>query len=318
MVDVFLTIDVEIWCDGWSDLDVKFPGSFRKYVYGPTSKGDFGLPYQLRLLRDHGLAGIFFTEPLFSRRFGSEPLAEIVNLLIEGGGEVQLHLHPEWVDEAPEPLFAGIAHKLPSMSACTLGQQKTLLEVGLGLLAQAGAHQVNAFRAGGFGLNRDTLLALAAVGIPFDSSYNASMGGLQSGVAHGACLLEPMECEGVLEVPMSNFIDGTSRMRHMQLTACSWAELEALLWQAAEQDRPALTLLWHNFELLNRAKDRADDVVVGRFRRMCQFLDRNRDTFRVRGFTGSPPRSVNVQSPPLRSPRWRTGLRVLEQLSRRN
>ena len=98
MLDVFLTVDVEVWCNGWEDLDAKFPAAFRRYIYGPTSKGDYGLPYQLRHLRDYGLTGVFFVEPLFSTRFGPEPLVEILDLIREEEHEIQLHLHTEWAD----------------------------------------------------------------------------------------------------------------------------------------------------------------------------------------------------------------------------
>src|SRR5512144_3111402 len=105
MLDVFFTVDVEVWCDGWDDIDRKFPGAFREYVYGPTASGDCGLPLTLRVLGDHGLAGVFFIEPLFASRFGLQPLAEIVGLVRDARQEVQLHLHTEWVDEAREPLL---------------------------------------------------------------------------------------------------------------------------------------------------------------------------------------------------------------------
>jgi len=106
MLDVFFTVDVEIWCDGWHRIDERFADSFKRYIYGPTAKGNYGLPYTLDVLSDHGLTGVFFVEPLFSRRFGSQPLAEIVGLLREDAQEIQLHLHTEWVDEAIEPLLA--------------------------------------------------------------------------------------------------------------------------------------------------------------------------------------------------------------------
>ena len=106
MLDVFFTVDVEIWCDGWVDIDKKFDDAYRKYIIGPTSKGDYGLPYQLEVLKDHAIPGTFFVEPLFSTRFGNQPLEEIVGLIRESGQEVQLHLHTEWVDESKEPLIA--------------------------------------------------------------------------------------------------------------------------------------------------------------------------------------------------------------------
>ena len=60
MLDVLITVDVEIWCDGWQDIDARFPDAFRRYIHGPTAGGDYGLPYQLKVLSDHGLKGVFF------------------------------------------------------------------------------------------------------------------------------------------------------------------------------------------------------------------------------------------------------------------
>ena len=116
MLDVFFSVDVEIWCDGWDNLDEKFPDAFRRYVYGPTARGNFGLPYTLQVLREHGLKGVFFVEPLFSTRFGSQPLEEIIGLIREGGQEIQLHLHPEWVNESVEPLLENIERQAAASS----------------------------------------------------------------------------------------------------------------------------------------------------------------------------------------------------------
>ena len=54
-VKVFLTVDVEIWCDGWRDIDAKFPRAFEQYVYGATRDGRFGLPFILNTLAENGL-----------------------------------------------------------------------------------------------------------------------------------------------------------------------------------------------------------------------------------------------------------------------
>lgn len=317
MLDVFLTVDVEIWCDGWSDIDTKFPAAFRKYVHGPTPRGDFGLPYQLKVLGEHGLAGVFFVEPLFSGRFGSGPLEEIVHLVRDSGQEVQLHLHTEWVDEARAPLLAQVGAKRQHLRYFDLAEQTVLIGAGARLLADAGAGEVNAFRAGSFAFNRDTLHALAANGIAFDSSYNYSYFGQDSGVMPGEALLDATECDGVHEYPMTVFRDGAGALRHAQLTACSHAEMEGLLWQALHQGRSSFVLLSHNFELLNLAKDAPDDIVVKRFRKLCAFLDRNRDCFRTRGFHGLQPRPVARQPGLLAAPLWKTAGRMVEQLYRR-
>ncbi len=317
MMDVFLTVDVEVWCDGWDDIDVKFPNAFQRYIYGPTSRGNYGLPYQLHQLQDHGLTGVFFVESLFSTRFGLAPLSEIIDLIREGDHEVQLHLHTEWVDESKEPLLENIVGKKQFLRYFSLQEQTILIQAGAKLIELAGGGHINAFRAGGFGFNRDTLRALARNHITFDSSYNASIFGLDSGVNPETSLVEPVECEGVYEYPMTVFHNGTNKLRHTQVTACSYREMEGLLWQALESGRKSFVILSHNFELLNGSMNQPDDIVVTRFRNLCSFLDRHRDCFHVRGFHDLTPHPVFLQPAPLTSPIWKTGLRMIEQGIRR-
>lgn len=336
MVNVFFTIDVEVWCNGWKNIDARFANSFDRYIHGTTPQGRFGLPYQFQVMNDHGLKSVCFVEPLFSGHFGQAPLDEIVGLVNEAGHETQLHLHPEWVDEAYIPLLGGIApaHKRPNLRDYSLTEQTSLVAISLQMLARAGAPQVNAMRAGSFGFNRDTLDALAANAVPFDSSYNATMHGPSSGVKPGELAWAPFECAGVQEYPMSVFDDGTGKLRHVQLTACSLSEMESVLWQALETGHTSLVILSHSFELLNGgSRDRSDPVVIRRFRKLCAFLDRHRDVFKVRGFQGleaevaAVPASATaiesaspspwVQPPLLHSPLWRTGARVVEQAYRR-
>ena len=317
MLDVFYTVDVEIWCDGWVDIDAKFANAYRQYIIGPTSSGNFGLPYQLEVLKDHGILGTFFVEPLFATRFGNGPLEDIVGMIESGGQEVQMHMHTEWVDEAREPLIENMTGKRQHLFHFSLDEQVRLIETGAALLAKAGCTGINAFRAGNFGFNIDTLRALAANGIAFDSSYNATMFGPASGVQPGVLLVEPIECEGVYEYPMTVFRDGTRSLRHVQLTACSYRELERLLFQSLEDERNALVILSHGFELLSPSRTRSDDVVVGRFRKLCKLLGENRDSFRTCGFRGLSPRAAPVQPVPLTMDLWRTGERLLEQAYRR-
>jgi hypothetical protein len=269
------------------------------------------------MLVEHGLKGVFFVEPLFSTRFGPEPLAEIVSLLNTARQEIQLHLHTEWVDEARMPLLPNVEGKRQHLRYFSLDEQTLLIKKGIALLQAAGASPVNAFRAGSFGFNRDTLRALAANGIAFDSSYNVIQFGLDSGVLPGVPVFVPIECEGVHEYPMTVFKDGLGKLRHAQIAACSFSEFEGLLWHAMEAGRQSFVLLSHNFELLNQAKDRPDRVAVRRFEKLCKFLDRNRDCFSVRGFHGLAPQVSTEQPEPLSSPIWRTANRLLEQIYRR-
>lgn len=317
MLDVFLTIDVEIWCDGWDNLDAKFPDAFRRYVYGQTPHGEYGLPYQARVLLDHGLRGVFFVEPLFATRFGVSPLEEIVGLLKEGDQEIQLHLHTEWADEAEPKLLSSIDGKVQFLRMLPLEDQARLIALGAALLREAGGGSIRAFRAGSFGFNSTSLTALKNIGIEIDSSYNASTSGRQSGVLPGVVVTDSCLVDGVYEYPMTVFSDGTSALRHVQLTACSTREMELLMWRALESERRSFVLLSHNFELLNARRDDVDPFVVGRFRQLCAFLDKNRDCFRVAGFRDLNATYADSQPPPLSLPLWTTAARIIEQLYRR-
>lgn len=317
MLNVFFTVDVEIWCDGWNNLDKNFPEAFQRYVYGPTPQGRYGLPATLDLLQAHGLKGVFFVEPLFATRFGQQPLTDIVGLIRDASQDVELHLHTEWVDESIIPLLTGIRGKRQHLRYFTLAEQRVLIEAGKRLLHQAGSDAISAFRAGSFGFNRDTLLALKENKIFVDSSYNASAFGLDSGVFPGITLVDALHCDGVAEYPMTVFNDGTRTLRHAQLTACSYNELEGLLWKALEAERQSFVILSHNFELLNEAKTRPDAIVVERLRKLCSLLDRNRDSFRTCGFKDRPSRLKQAQPSPLVSPLWETGRRMMEQAYRR-
>jgi peptidoglycan/xylan/chitin deacetylase (PgdA/CDA1 family) len=314
-LDVFFTIDVEIWCDGWENLDANFPDAFDRYIFGCAGRG--GLDEQLRILGEHGLRAVCFVEPLFAGRFGKAPLERIVALIQESGHEVQLHLHTEWVDEMRPRLFPHVESKMQYLHYFSLADQRRLIALGLQWLKEAGAPRPTAFRAGGFAFNSDTLTALADNGIGIDCSYNASMLGPGSGVCPGELLENARQVGAILELPMTVYRNGRA-WRHAQLTACSSAELEGLLWQAVERGWSEFVILSHNFELLTPNQQRMDPLVVRRLRKLADLLDRHRDVFRVRTLRGEEIKPLSSKPRSLASSPWRRGLRMAEQVLRRS
>ncbi|MGB0720869.1 MAG: polysaccharide deacetylase family protein [Gammaproteobacteria bacterium] len=318
MLDVFFTVDTETWCNGWSDLDARFPSAFGRYIHGHTRKGDYGIPLQMKILSDHGLTGVYFVEPLFAARFGIDPLAEVVGLVMEAGHEVQLHLHTEWVDEAHSDRLPEVAGKRQHLRLFDLDDQVQLLGEGRRLLMEAGARAPNAFRAGNYGFNNDSLKALSRLGIRFDSSYNpASVAGVAD-VAPGRLLTQPEEIEGVIEHPVTVFRDrGPGSLRNLQFTACSFAEIRHVLDSAEQAGWQSVVIVSHSFELLGRSKTAPDPWAVRRFERMCAYLGRHRDRFTVRGFRGLADDVYGDQPEPLTSNPLRTAGRYAEQALRR-
>lgn len=282
-LDVYITVDTETWCGGWDNIDRKFPLAFNNYIYGRTPVGDYGLPYQLALLKEHDLKAVFFVEPLFSMRFGKTYLEEIVGLILEAGQSVELHLHPEWTDESKQIIFPHITRKREHLKFFSYEEQKHLILLGLELLNDAGCKNISAFRAGSFGANDDTLRAASACGLTYDSSYNACIPECE--INAFSDIQQPFKLENIIEVPMTTFIDGIGKRRHAQLTACSFSELKMSLNEAYKNNWPSYVLLSHSFELIKLAQTTPDKLAVRRFENLCAYLNNNRDKFRTCFFT---------------------------------
>lgn len=316
MIDVHITIDTEIWCGGWQDLDAKFPEAFKRYVYGPTGRGNYALPATLDILEKNGLRATFFVEPLFALRFGQSALDEVVGLIQERGQEIQLHLHTEWLDEVSHCELPKVEGKRPHLRMFNQVEQAQIIAKGKELLTLAGVNHLTAFRAGNYGANADTLLALKDSGIFIDSSYNAGAWVGTSDMAPGRMLLQPQSIHGVIEYPVSVFKD-IRGIRNFQVTACSFKEFEFLFRQAILKDWESIVIVSHNFELMDQSKRRPDRVVVKRFERLCHFLTQHSDEFRVSGFNSKALSNKRTESEILTGSWWRTGLRMGEQLYRR-
>jgi phosphohistidine phosphatase SixA len=68
--------------------------------------------------------------------------------------------------------------------------------------------------------------------------------------------------------------------------------------------------------LLNQAKSRPDKVVVSRFRRLCQMLERHRDCFETAQFATTPATVPDTDVALPRTPYMATGRRYAEQMWR--
>lgn len=320
---VFLTFDVEVWCGGWDRLDERFPPAFRRYIYGASEGDGYALPMTLRILEEHGLKGVFFVEPLFAARFGLDKLQIILELILAAGQEVQLHLHPEWCDEASILSSGKATVKRPCLWQFTYEEQAELIRIGTEMIRSAGGPAMRAFRAGSFAANTDTWRALAAEGYEFDSSVNVtSDASFPEGVSveqrYARSLVSGLELQSF---PIGVFRDGFGRPRHAQVGACACEELTSAIDAAAASGWTDYVLLSHGFEMLKPGSAREDPIVVRRFRKLCERLRRSQDLghIEVAGFDkleAVPPAGSHTHRLPAASA-GATFKRYLEQGLRR-
>lgn len=284
---IFLTFDIEIWCNGWDSLDERFPMAFDRYIYGRSKVGEYALPKTLEIMQRHGLKGVFFVEPLFAARFGVEYLAKIVNLIKGAGQEIQLHLHPEWTNEIRPAIFPDKPYKRQHLIHYSRDEQVDLVARGLQLLRDAGVKEINAFRAGSFAANGDTLDALKACGLGIDASLNMCYSISGADVRTEGDFYFPRMRNGLQLIPMSVFRDGFGRLRHAQVGACSTKEFIQAIEASHEHNHPCFTILSHNFEMLRVGSVERDSIVAGRFEALCQFLGRNSKFLPTEGFSAA-------------------------------
>jgi len=317
-MNVFITVDTEIypWLPDWKITNLK--GDIARDIDGHTREGNFGLQYQLQLLNEYGLKAVYFVESLFASAVGLDPLCRIVDLIKKEGHEVQLHIHPEWLEYIPSATWEG--QRFNAIREFTEDDQTKLIALALHNLRASGAINVTAFRAGDYAANCDTLRALTKNEFQFDTSYNYCHLPADFQIPTGQPLLQPTHIHGVCEFPIAFFADRPGHFRHAQVTACSYTELTSALMQAWKQNWYSFVIVFHSMELLMDRRRRVhrprpDRLLIHRFRRLCEFLAVNRDKFQTATFNEVNPRDipVSVHSQMLVSHPLRTVGRVAEQ-----
>jgi hypothetical protein len=189
-----------------------------------------------------------------------------------------------------------------------------LIATARSLLIEAGAPPPTAFRAGGFAANADTLDALQALGLRWDSSHNGSCHPQLSALPLDPALVGPAQCRGITEVPVSQIGAPGGTLRHLQLCAISSWEMEAALFHARVHRHPTVTIVSHSFELATRDGRRRNRVLCNRFEQLCSTLGEQRDALPTAHFADLDDLSVVADARPLPArPVLRTH-RLAEQL----
>lgn len=320
-VNILITVDTEVW-PRFSAPPFQFddPETMIKHlnrdVYGITSKGVYGLSYQMDVLEAFGLRAVFFVESLFAVVVGIESLFKIVTMIKKRGHEVQLHIHTEWLEWMSEPIIQGRSGR--NIKDFNEHEQYVLIAKGLQNLKEAGVTTVHAFRAGNYGADFATLRALARNGISFDTSYNFCYLDSSCGLRLLEPLIQPRIIDNVCEVPISFFSDYPGHHRPAHLCACSFRELTLALNYAWESRWNTFVIVSHSFELLTRRNNKPwtpNRILCKRFENLCRFLAENRSKFQTVGFSQLEPVPALFEPSikEFKSNRFATMLRCWEQ-----
>lgn len=287
---IFITVDTEHSIGGaFSDPTLKPVGNDRR-IYGRIGGREYGIGLIMDIADRYGLKVTFFVEVFNKYFFGEEETRQVVETILRRGHDVQLHLHPNYLNftlKRPQDLrFSDLTGDY------SLERQDEMLREARQTLESYGAPRVRTFRAGCFGANADTLKALAANGFLIDSSYNGAFLG-------GPCLMpdwginDLMMRDGIYEFPVTNFQEMTglraARRMPLDINGVSFEEMRQVLRACRESGPRHLTVILHSFSFV-RAYDvqyrkvRPRRHVIRRFEKLCRFLSQNTVDFSVRAF----------------------------------
>lgn len=275
MTGVLLSIDTEFT---WRAHDSG--ASWLENYQRSIEPGGAGISYQLAALARHGLKACFFVDPLPALVFGIEPIRRMVGTILEAGQEVQLHVHPMWMQadrraQRSDP----VRFELTQFSEA---EQRDLILRARELLRQAGAPDPIAFRAGSFAASAETLRAVQHAGFRIDSSHNGSLMPWPCDTGLPARAVSPLRAGTLIELPVGLIDEGGGRLRHLQIGAVSLTEMRAALLHAEAEGAPLVTLVGHSFELATRDGERANDIVRHRFDSLCAWLASESECFPTR------------------------------------
>ena len=312
MTDVLVTIDTELSA-ALHQRGMSARENIENSIGGSVPGGRFGVGWQMDQLDEHGLKGVFFVDPMPALVYGTGVVADIVGPILERRHEVQLHVHTEWLTWAKSSPVGGRRGR--NIGDFDLADQTALLKHARVLLEQAHVPRPIAFRAGNYGADDRTLMALSDLGIAWDSSFNTSYLGAPCRIGLTAKDHAPMWRHGLIEVPVSGIFDSSGLIRPAQVCALSRWEMTDALRHAALDRQPAFVIVSHSFEMLSRDRRRPNYAVMARFTAMCREIARNPDLRSV-GFGDLDP-AIATQSPAptsrLPANSIRTIGRVLEQ-----
>lgn len=271
MTALYITIDTEYSANLAARIGLDRRENFSRTISCETAEGSVGVVYQMDVLDRLGLKAIFFVDPMPALVWGVEAITDVVAPIIARGHDIQLHVHPDWLQIAGSrnPLRVGEGFNIRDFG---FEDQCAILDYARSTLIAAGAPAPVAFRAGNYAANDNTLRALAELGMKFDTSHCPGFPGSDCAISLGPQDRHVTRHCGVIEAPIGCIGAPGGSFRHLQLTALTTVELLAAMRHAAAHRHPCITMVSHSFELLSRDRTRINHIVRRRFERFCEGL----------------------------------------------
>lgn len=295
-MNVYFTVDTESSMGGAWRYPERRPLGAARHVFCRIAGEDWGIPLQVRIMKEFGLRGTFFVETLATRCIGESDTRSIFDYLLHEGQDVQLHIHPTYYfySELLSARARGFSYQVPN-SNDLIGHfpeslQMNLLTEAAQYFEKFAGYRPRVFRAGCFAGSRSMLRCLHTLGIQIDSSFNPCY---HPELSFPDATLIPnrfQQIEGVWEIPVTvartKLPEGYKGFKFADCTSLSFPELREMLDSAASSGQQHFVIVFHSFSAVKTkdetyAEMRPNRIVIRRLEKMFRYLAENPARFRV-------------------------------------
>jgi hypothetical protein len=258
-------------------------------IFGDFGNGDrpAGIGLHMDLLERFGFRGSFFVDVLMEFEHGRAALERIVEAILQRGHEVELHVHPEHLRWARDPLVERLAGELSGGNALRDADVfRRLMELSVDLFERRVGRRPIAYRAGGYRIADVQFPVLEEFGIRIDSSVQPYFNSQVSDWMRTRT--QPFRVGGVLEAPPSYLVlnekPGEWETRGVTPNSNLGDPISAL---KAEPGRPphVVTFVSHSFQLLRRYDSEQPEAIEAFVQRLRSSIPADLADRHLRGTT---------------------------------
>lgn len=227
-----------------------------------------GITKMMKICEKHNVRATFFLNVYEYKKYGESEIEKIARQMDKRGFDVQLHTHPQWAYDKEKRY----------MHQYTLKEQKQIIKDGKNLLKKWINKDTVIHRAGAYGANEDTLKALYANNIFYDSSFF---------FLHPKCLLQSLNLKknyisisnDVYQIPVNvftlkqyassfNFLEPLEQIVKYDIDWTDSRTLITAIDKGIEHHFDAIVLFLHSFSFIknyNENRKIADKVDIQEF-----------------------------------------------------
>ncbi len=282
---ICISIDTEFSIAGHFDRPEIYLPVAAPAVYGSVDGKEESLGFLLETFDRYDIRASFFVECANYFYFGDEPMQGIINRLKAARQDIQLHIHPIWLNFNKDP-DVGIFPRQDDCSGQDFDELRRAFSACIAVFKRWVGHNPIAIRTGSLRADENVYRVMRELGILMSS--NIAMGVFQPReplLRHdsGRHLIH-----GVMEIPVFSYQDsnfaGRTHKKSLQITSCSWPEMRHLLWKARRSGIENIVILTHPFEYIKKSDFQytrltRNRVNQKRLQKLCAFIQQHPQDF---------------------------------------